>query len=68
VTFTVASLNGLLLTKLQKREYQVLNYNKCNQRRRKKGKHFTPVSGKLECKKVLWWLASQKPRKCNVCC
>lgn len=49
---TIVSLNGLLLTKLRKRIYQALTYSKCNQWRRKKGKHFTSMSAKLEeCKR-----------------
>lgn len=56
VKFTIASLNGLLLTKLRKRMYQALNYNKCNLWRRKTGKHFTSMSAKSEeCKKKVLW-------------
>lgn len=69
VKFTIASLNRSLLAKLKKRTYQVLNY-KCDQWRRKKGKHFTSMSAKLERykKKVLWEPASWKPRKYNMHC
>lgn len=52
VKFRIASLNGLLLTKSRKSIYQALHYNKRDQWRRKKDRHFTSMSAKSEeCKK-----------------